>query len=101
SRARDIEALLGPSIRAASYEVGEEVAAHFEPAAVIRRPEWPRPHLDLARAAEIQLLSAGLPPKNIIDSALCTFLSPDAFPSYRRDGQACGRLVAAAGVVSR
>jgi polyphenol oxidase len=34
SRPQDLEALLGPSIRVESYEVGEEVAARFAPAAV-------------------------------------------------------------------
>ncbi|MBI1357133.1 MAG: peptidoglycan editing factor PgeF [Acidobacteria bacterium] len=100
SRPEELEALLGPAISAESYEVGEEVAERFAAEAVQRRPEWPRPHLDLARAARLQLIEAGLAPERIADSNLCTFRNPELFPSYRRDGKKSGRLVAAIGVRS-
>jgi len=98
SRPQDLEALLGPCIRAENYEVGEEVAAEFDPAAVMRRPEWSRPHLDLPAAARRQLAAAGLSQERVLDTGLCTFAHPELFPSYRRDGVQCGRLVAAIGV---
>lgn len=98
SRPQDCEALLGPSIRAENYEVGEEVAAEFFPSAVVRRPEWPRPHLDLPRAARTQLATAGLSDAAVFDTGLCTYAHPELFPSYRRDGVECGRLVAAVGI---
>ncbi len=98
SRPQDLEVLLGPSIRAENYEVGEEVAAEFGPEAVVRKPEWPRPHLDLPAAARRQLAAAGLSEERVFDTGLCTFAHPELFPSYRRDGGLCGRLVAAIGV---
>lgn len=99
SRVQDLEAVIGPCIRADNYEVGEEVAAEFTPEAIVRRPEWPRPHLDLPRAARLQLAQAGLADDRVQDVGLCTFANPDLFPSYRRDGEKCGRLVAAIGTV--
>lgn len=99
SRPQDCEALLGPSIRAENFEVGEEVAVEFAPDSIVRKPEWPRPHVDLAQAAKTQLAQSGLSPERVFDVGLCTYAHPELFPSYRRDGDQCGRLVAAVGIV--
>ena len=100
SRPQDLEALLGPAIRVENYEVGEEVAAAFNADAVVRRSDWPRPHLDLPRAAKAQLALAGLSKERVFDTDLCTYANPELFPSYRRDGGKCGRLVAVIGALA-
>lgn len=97
--AADFAALIGPSISCERFEVGEEVAARFPAEAVRRRPEWPRPHVDLEAANRLQLVAAGLRPENIGGGGLCTWDRADWFPSYRRDGAATGRIAAAVGIV--
>jgi polyphenol oxidase len=45
------------------------------------------------------LAQAGLAEDKVWDTGLCTYSSPESFPSYRRDGDKSGRLVAAIGAV--
>jgi YfiH family protein len=80
---------LGPCIRACCYEVGEEVAGSF-PEAAVRRGAG-RPHLDLPRAAQLQLEAAGLPAAGFFDSGACTACDAGLYYSYRRDGAVTGR----------
>ena len=94
----DIEALIGPCISAASYEVGDEVASHFDEAAVLRGPDRPRPHVDLAAANRLQLEEAGVRPGNIHGGVHCSFREAERFHSHRRDGAAAGRMLAFIGL---
>lgn len=98
ARAEDLAAAIGPAISAAEYEVGEEVARAFEVAGleafVLRRPEWPRPHVDCAGAVRAQLQAAGVPVSHIEGGGLCTARMGREFFSYRRDGARSGRLAA-------
>jgi copper oxidase (laccase) domain-containing protein len=71
------------------YEVGPEVADRF-PSAAVRR-STPRPHLDLPRAARLQLAEAGVADASIFDCGACTACDPDWYYSYRRDGPESGR----------
>jgi YfiH family protein len=119
SRPADLLAALGPSIGGCCYEVGPELVTQFssqfadaadwfdEP----RTGEEPNPlqwlnmmppghqpppknvRLDLRKANRSQLLSAGLPEKNIFLSGLCTACRPDLFFSYRKQGPRSGRLL--------
>jgi hypothetical protein len=97
-------AVVGPSISAERYEVGEDVRARFLTSG------WPPARLDRwFRAAtrpghwlfdgwesvRDQLLSAGVPSASIYSAALCTSANPDLFCSYRRDGKGAGRIAAA------
>ena len=97
TNADDVIAAVGPSIGPCCYEVGSDLAAHFSshPEAPMWFSRAERPHLDLWRATRDQLTRAGVPPGQIHVCALCTFDHPAVFHSYRRDGQAAGRLVAA------
>jgi hypothetical protein len=54
-----------------------------------------RQFLDLAMVATDQLTAAGLRPHRIFAVDLCTGSHPEVFCSYRRDGTAAGRIVAA------
>jgi YfiH family protein len=95
----DLVAAIGPHIGVCCMEVGEEVFDWFhDPGLFERRPEWPRPHLNLAEANRRQLAEAGVPPEAIETSCLCTRCRGDLFHSYRRDGETAGRLLAAIGI---
>ena len=94
----DVIAAIGPSIGPCCYTVGEDVAEQF--AAHPEADRWfessnGSTRLNLWRATRDQLSRAGLPATHIHISGLCTFDHPEVFHSYRRDGKAAGRLVAA------
>jgi len=92
----NIVAAVGPSIGPCCYTVGEELIQNF--AAYPDASRWfvrtDELRLDLWRATRDQLERAGVTPQNIHVCRLCTF-DHHVFPSYRRDGNAAGRLTAA------
>jgi len=73
--------VIGPHICVRCFEVGEEVAGLFAPEVVDRRPGF-APHVDLAKAVELQL-----PGVAIRRSGLCSKELPQ-FYSVRRSGRA-------------
>jgi YfiH family protein len=87
-------AWIGPAIGPCCYEVGQEVA---EPviAASAEEVATPgprgRPHLDLRRAAMLQLYRAGVTDVRLLGP--CTRCHPDQLWSYRREGARAGRNV--------
>lgn len=85
-----MQAYLAPCISTEAFEVGEEVAARFDPAVVVRRPEWPRPHVDLRGDLARQLAEAGV--ADIETSDECT-VADDRFYSYRAEGGTPGRML--------
>ena len=93
-------AALGPSIGAAVYEVGQEVAQTFSENGLEHsvRPAngstRKKSHLDVHHAATQRLIDAGLKPSKIDGNPLCTS-KIDLFYSYRNEGPECGRLMAA------
>jgi YfiH family protein len=94
-----LRAVIGPHIGVCCYEVGEEVVQGIvDDAAIERRIEWPKPHLNLAAANRRQLLDAGIPDAHIETSSLCTKCREDLFHSYRRDGNRMGHLLAVIGI---
>jgi len=99
SEPQDLLAALGPAIGPCCYEIGEEVREAFGPqgAAWFRPGPRGRPHLDLRGACTAQLLDAGVAPERIHRVTDCTSCRPDLYPSYRRDGPGCGRLVSVIG----
>jgi polyphenol oxidase len=88
----DLSAALGPAIGECCYEVGPEVAAHFG------RQE--RARIDLVEANRRQLVAAGLAERRIHAACLCTMCRGDEFHSYRRDGQAAGRMYSFIGILA-
>jgi polyphenol oxidase len=102
ARAADLVVAIGPSIGPCCYQVGPEVRHAFEQSG--HRPEavasWFRPdggdrlRLDLWRAHLDLLLERGVPPGSIHTAALCTAHDGEHFFSYRREGEAAGRLAA-------
>jgi YfiH family protein len=128
TRPQDVVAALGPAIGGCCYEIGPEVAkefaSQFEKAAEWfdgqftpqaegelqtwlpwltmmppgHQPEPERAKLDLRAANRWQLVDAGVLPKKIAVSGLCTKCRADLFFSYRRDGAGTGRLMAMIGM---
>ena len=88
-----LRAYTSPCISADAFEVGDEVAAHFDAALVRRRPDWPRPHVDLKAAIADQLRGAGVPEASIEVDAACTASETDRFYSYRAEGGTPGRMI--------
>ena len=128
TRPEDVAAALGPSIGRCCYEVGPEVAQAFAaqfagaadwfdgPFARLAEGEEPNPlpwltmmppghqpepervKLDLRAANRSQLVDAGVSPRRIAVSALCTACRTDLLFSYRREGAGTGRLMAVIGI---
>jgi polyphenol oxidase len=127
SRARDLKAAIGPGIHGCCYEVGEDVREKFESqfayaAKLFReveefnevREKYPmlfltarapghselpkKIFLDLVEANRQQLLSVGVPAKNIEASDLCTNCRTDLLFSYRAEKGKTGRMMAVVGI---
>lgn len=96
SQIEEIEAFLGPSIRACCYEMKGDVARVFSDQFVTKR-EGNKIFLDLAAANRHQLESSGLAPESIGDDSRCTFCDGAEFHSYRRDGPRAGRMLCVMG----
>ena len=126
---RKMLAAIGPGIHACCYKVGREVRERFEAqfgyaAALFREVSesdpvrerypllfltarapghsdlGPKLHLDLVEANRRQLVTAGLRPRNIWASPLCTACHTDLFFSHCAEKGRTGRLMAAAGFAS-
>jgi polyphenol oxidase len=96
---RNLTASIGPHIGVCCYEVGNEVVETLaNPALFESKPDWAKPHLNLAEANRQQLLDAGLPLQNIEVSTLCTRCRADLFHSYRRDGSKMGHMLSVIGI---
>ncbi len=127
SKPRDMKAAIGPGVHNCCYTVGEEVRAQFEsqfayadklfhevkesdeirekyPLLFLTRrapghSELPSNiFLDLVEANRRQLIDAGVPPKNIDSSPLCTSCRKDLLFSHRAEDGVTGRMMAAVGV---
>jgi len=96
--AGDLRVALSPCIRQCCFEVGEEVAEHFDttPGAVDRSRE--KPHVDMIAVATAQLHDAGVAEGRIEVFDGCTRCEPERFASYRWDPKRCGRNVALIGL---
>lgn len=87
---------LGPMIDRCCFEVGEDVAASIARSSsardVVDRSRA-QPHVDLRAVIHAKLGARGVVQRE--DVGGCTACNPDVFFSYRRDGRASGRLLAA------
>ncbi len=97
ARPSDMLAFIGPCISTEAFEVGEEVAAQFDPAHIIRRSDWPKPHVDLRAVVRKQLLDSGVRKRNIETSGHCT-MEDEGFYSYRGQNGTPGRMLALIGM---
>lgn len=92
----DIMAYIGPCAGPCCYEVGKEVGTVFEPTVV--RTVGEKSMLDLPLANRRQLMLAGLHEKRIEVDGRCTICGDEDFHSFRRDGNASGRMLACIGL---
>ena len=127
SRARDLEAAVGPGVHDCCYTVGEEVREKFQSQFSYAdqlfhevkesdpvREKYPmlfltarapghstlpvKILLDLVEANRRQLLDAGVLAKNIESSPLCTSCNTDVLFSHRAENGITGRLMAVVGI---
>ncbi|WP_310587859.1 peptidoglycan editing factor PgeF [Dyadobacter luteus] len=95
----DCLAYVGTCIDECSFEVGEEVAEHFQS----EHKRWDNDRnkffIDLKKANADQLLSAGLKKENIEISMFSTVLHNDDYFSYRAENGTTGRMLATIGLV--
>lgn len=108
----DIVAAIGPCISVCCFEVGEDVARRLtqassagdtalswgppsEKARARAGVSAPTPRIDLRKIVRAQLVEIGLSPDSIDDVPGCTVCDPERFHSFRRDGEASGRLLSA------
>lgn len=94
-RAVEVDVALGPHIRQAHFEVGEEVVDALLGSTpgcegAIDRTR-PKPHVDLAAVLRAQLAPHAA---EVLDAGGDTYSEPARFFSYRRDGGTTGRHVA-------
>lgn len=92
--AGEVLAWLGPAISQPAFEVGQEVREVFvqgDPGAAghFRRNDRGRWQADLYGLARLRLGRCGV--TRVFGGGRCTYGEPEAFFSYRRDGQ-CGRM---------
>ena len=102
ARAADCRAAVGPCVSATAYRVGAEVVEAFRalglPPDVFRAGEQGREGAaqtrlcDLGQAVAWQLRHRGLAREAIWLANRCTFSEEAVFHSYRRDGEAAGRM---------
>jgi YfiH family protein len=96
-RGEGARAWIGPAIGPCCYEVGEEVAeaviAASGPEVAAPGPHG-KPHLDLVRAARIQLARAGFEGDSVSSIPFCTRCETGRLWSYRREGKGAGRNIA-------
>lgn len=102
TQAKDIKAVIGPSISQNAFEVGDEVYTIFKDngwdmsaiACQLLSPQtntrkW---HIDLWGACCTQLEQEGVLLEHIQVSGICTYNCPEHFFSARRDGIESGRI---------
>ncbi len=101
TKGADCAAYIGACIGYDNFEVGEEVAMHFD--ASFKKfdgikQKW---FVDLKSANKKQLMDCGLPSENIEISAYCTVKDEELFFSHRRDDGKTGRMMAVIGMKGR
>ncbi len=89
SHPHNLVAYLGPSISAANYEVGAEVAEKFDQQFIQRIDQ--KLYLDVSGINYKMLIDFGVPKNQIQKSELCTFEFKALLHSYRRDKEKSGR----------
>ena len=90
---------IGPSISAANYEVGDDVAIHFRNESKQKTSNG-KSWIDLWIENKTQLLEMGLLEENISISKQCTYSNADKFYSARRDGITTGRIASVIALVA-
>lgn len=92
----DITVFIGPGISKKHFEVGEDVAAMFDPKYIEIRDE--RYFVNILANILEQLRLAGVKSSQIEYSRKCSFAEIDLLHSYRRDKEKSGRMFSVIGM---
>lgn len=98
TQGQDCQAYIGACIGYSNFEVGEEVAQHFDSNFKrfdSNKQKW---FIDLKAANKQRLLDFGVISQNIEVSPYCTFQDEKLFFSHRRDKGLTGRMMAVIGI---
>ncbi|MBL7888836.1 MAG: peptidoglycan editing factor PgeF [Bacteroidia bacterium] len=95
---KNCKAFIGACIDYEQFEVGEEVAAHFDSAFKRFDAGKQKYFVNLKAANREQLLRFGVPPENIEISNYCTAANNDLFFSHRKEKGNTGRMMAVIGL---
>ena len=94
TQGKDCQAYIGACIAECSYEVGDEVAEHFENHHKRFDTSRNKFFVDLKSANKAQLLAAGLSENQIEVSPDCTFIHNEQYFSHRKEKGKTGRMLA-------
>lgn len=92
------KAYIGACIGYENFEVGDEVAAHFDQTLKRFDKQKQKWFVDLKRANQKQLLDFGIHSENIEISTYCTVQNNDLFFSHRKEKGVTGRMMAVIGM---
>ena len=98
TQAVDCFAYIGTCIDLEHFEVGIEVAEHFEPHCKQWNTATEKYHIDLKQANKDQLLRFGLPENQIEISIFSTVKNVENYFSYRTENGVTGRFMALVGL---
>lgn len=98
SKPENLLAAIGPCICFDCFEVdhelGERFRSEFNSSWIVKPGVEGKAYVDIRGALVIQLLDAGLQPKNISIMDLCTYENKSLLFSYRRDSDNAGAMAA-------
>jgi len=97
---KDCKAFIGACISYANFEVGDEVAVHFDDSQKRFDSEKQKWFVNLKKANQQQLLDFGLLEENIEISDFCTIENNNTFFSHRKEKGVTGRMMAVIGLRS-
>lgn len=87
---KDFFAGFGSCIRECCYDVSPDFREYFDSGLSQKNGKF---YLDLAEVNKKELISAGIREENIFPPQVCTSCHNDEFFSFRREGEACGRMM--------
>ncbi len=94
----DCKAYIGACIGYDNFEVGEDVAQHFDAAFKRFDTTKQKYFVDLKAVNKQQLIDFGIKPENIEISNYCTVQNNDLFFSHRKEKGMTGRMMAVIGI---
>lgn len=97
---KDCKAFIGACISYSNFEVGDEVAEHFDLALKRFDSQKQKWFVNLKEANKKQLIDFGLTNNNIEISDFCTVENNNTFFSHRKEKGVTGRMMAVIGVRS-
>ncbi|MCW3084909.1 MAG: pgeF [Bacteroidetes bacterium] len=95
----DCKAFIGACISYKNFEVGDDVAQHFDVSLKRFDAEKQKWFVDLKAANKAQLLAFGLKEENIEVSEYCTVENNDLFFSHRKEKGKTGRMMVVIGMI--